>query len=114
MYRKTVYNYFQIKAMYKGLITELEPGILESDTLENIANNKATGIDEISVWDLFQILKRMQSKCCVYFVSKNGKHISDLETRKIHLYFKKEKRKETWTIVKNTTEELHLSRMPIR
>lgn len=49
MYRKTVHNYFQIKAMYKGLITELEPGILESDALENIANNKATGLDEITV-----------------------------------------------------------------
>lgn len=88
MYRKTVHNYFQIKATYKGLINEVETGILESDALESIANNKATGTDEIP-GDLFQILKGRQLKCCVHFVRKNGKHISGLETRKDPSIFQK-------------------------
>ena len=55
LYKKDLYNHDN----HDGVITHLEPGILECEVkwaLESIATNKASGDDGIAV-ELFQILK---------------------------------------------------------
>ena len=68
-----------------GVITHLEPDILESQVkwaLGNITTNKASGGDGITV-ELFQILKDDAEKCCTTYASKFGKHSSGHRTRKV-------------------------------
>ena len=55
-----------------GMITRLEPGILECEVkwaLGSITMNKASGGDGIPA-ELFQILKVMLLKCCTQYSSK--------------------------------------------
>ena len=59
---------------YNGVITHLEPDILECEVmwaLDSIATNKASGGDGIPV-ELFQILKD-DALCCSQYASKFGK-----------------------------------------
>ena len=59
IYRRTVQKRFHDPDNYNGVITHLEPDILEYKvkwTLGSITMNKASGGDGISV-ELFQILK---------------------------------------------------------
>ena len=60
---------------HNGVITDLDPGILECEvklTLENITTNKASGGDGIPV-ELFQILKDDAVKVLHSIGSKFGK-----------------------------------------
>ena len=60
---------------HDGVITQLEPDILECEVrwaLGSIAMNKASGIDGIPA-ELFQILKGDGLKCCTQYASKSGK-----------------------------------------
>ena len=60
------------KDNHNGVITHLEPDILECEVkwaLESITMNKARGGDEIPV-DLFQILKDDAVKVCTQYASK--------------------------------------------
>ena len=60
MYRRTVRKRSYDPDNHNGVITHLEPDILECDVkwaLGNITTNKASGSDGIPV-ELFQILKR--------------------------------------------------------
>ena len=58
---KVVINHLHDPDNHDGVITDLEPGILECEVkwaLESITTNKASGGDGIPV-ELFQILKMM-------------------------------------------------------
>ena len=69
---------------HDGLITHLEPDILECEvkrTLGSITMNKARGGDGIPV-ELFQILKDDAVKCCTQYASKFGKLSSGHRTGK--------------------------------
>ena len=60
---------------HDGLITHLEPDILECEVkwaLGSITMNKASGGDGIPL-ELFQILKDDAVKCCTQYASKFGK-----------------------------------------
>ena len=59
IHRRTVQKYLQEQDNHDGVITHLEPDILECEVkwaLESITTNKASGGDGIPV-ELFQILK---------------------------------------------------------
>ena len=59
IHRRTVQKYLHDQDNHDGVITHLEPDILECEVkwaLESITTNKASGGDGISV-ELFQILK---------------------------------------------------------
>ena len=59
IHRRTVQKYLHDPDKHKGVITDLEPDILEYEVkwaLESITTNKASGGDGIPV-ELFQILK---------------------------------------------------------
>ena len=69
---------------HEGMITHLEPDILECKitwALGNITTNKASRGDRIPT-ELFQILKDMLFKCCSQYVRKFGKLSSDHRTGK--------------------------------
>ena len=66
---------FQDPDNHKGVITHLEPDILECElkrALGSITTNKASRGDGIPV-ELFQILKDDTLKCCIQYASKFGK-----------------------------------------
>ena len=68
---------------YNGVITHLEPDILECKVrwaLGSITTNKASGGDGIPA-ELFQILKDELLKCCTYCASKSGKLSSGHRTK---------------------------------
>ena len=68
-------KYFQDSDEHDGVITHLEPDILECEinlALGRITMNKTSGVDGIPV-ELFQILKDDVMKCCTQHVSKFGK-----------------------------------------
>ena len=56
---------------HDGVITQLEPDILECEVKWAITTNKASGGDEIPV-ELFQPWKMMLWKCCTQYASKSG------------------------------------------
>ena len=59
IHRRTVQKYFHDPDNHQGVITDLEPDMLECEVkwaLESITMNKASGGDGIPV-ELFQILK---------------------------------------------------------
>ena len=65
------------------MVNHLEPDILESEVkwaLGATAVNKASGCDGIP--ELFQTLMMMPSRCCIQYVSKSGRVISDQTTGK--------------------------------
>ena len=76
---------FQRITRRDGVITQLEPDILECEVkwaLESITMNKASGGDGIPV-ELFQILKDdAVKKCCTQYASKFGKLSSGHRTGK--------------------------------
>ena len=69
---------------HEGMITHLEPDILECEikwALENITMNKASGDNGILI-ELFQILKDDAMNCCIQYASKFGKLSSGHRTEK--------------------------------
>ena len=92
---------------HDGLITHLEPDILEYEvkwTLGSITMNKASGGDRIPA-ELFQTLKDDALKCCTQCASNFGKLISGHRTGKGQFSFQSESR----AMLKNvqTTTQLH-------
>ena len=78
---------------YNGVITHLEPDILECKVrwaLGSITTNKASGGDGIPA-ELFQILKDELLKCCTYCASKSGKLSSGHRT-KVSFHFSPKER----------------------
>ena len=111
IHRRTVQKWFHNADNHDGVITHLEPDILECEVkqaLGSITMNKASGGDGIPV-ELFQILKIMLWKCCTQYVSKFGKLSSGYRTGKGQLSFQSQRK----TMPKNvqTTAQLHSSHM---
>ena len=79
---------------HDGMITHLEPDILESEVkwaLESITTNKASGGDGIPV-ALFQILKDDAVKVCTQYASKFRKLISGHRTGKGQFSFQSQRK----------------------
>ena len=92
---------------HDGLITHLEPDILEYEvkwTLGSITMNKASGGDRISA-ELFQMLKDDALKCCTQCASNFGKLISGHRTGKDQFSFQSESRAMPKNV--QTTTQLH-------
>ena len=108
-YREELYKDLHVPDNHDGVITDLEPDILECEVkwaLESITMNKPGGGDGIPV-ELFQILKDDAVKCCTQYASKFGKLRSGHRTGKGQFSFQSQ-RKAT---PKNaqTTAQLHSS-----
>ena len=72
MHRRTIQKDLDDSYNHDGVITHLEPDILECEVkwaLESITTNKASGGDGIPV-ELLQILKDDAVKCCTQYASK--------------------------------------------
>ena len=96
--------------MVNGVITHLEPGILESEVkwaLESITMNKASGGDGIPV-ELFQLLKDDAVKVPQY-ASKFGKLSSGHRTGKGQFSF--QSLRKAMPENAQTTAQLHSSHM---
>ena len=86
---KTVQKNLHDPDNHNGVITHLEPDILECEVkwaLGSITMNKASGGDGIPV-ELFQILKMMPWKCSTQHASKFGKLSSGHRTGKDQFSF---------------------------
>ena len=70
---------------YNGVITHVEPDILEFEVIGSTSTNKASGGDGILV-ELFQILKMMLWKCCTQYASKFGKSAVSTGLEKVHFH----------------------------
>ena len=95
IHRRTVQKDLNYLHNYDGMITHLEPDILEGEvkwTLESIPVNKACVGDGIPA-ELFQILKKMTMlKCCMKYTSKLGKSRSGHRTGKGQFSSKSQRR----------------------
>ena len=94
---------------HEGMITHLEPDILECKitwTLGNITTNKASRGDRIPT-ELFQILKDMLFKCCSQYVRKFGKLSSDHRTGKGQFSLQSQRKAMTKNV--QTITQLHSS-----
>ena len=82
-------------AKHNGVVTHLEPEILECEVkwaLGSITMNKASGCDRIPV-ELFQILKMRLRKCCTQYARKLGKLNSGHRTGKGEFSFQSQRKK---------------------
>ena len=94
---------------YDGVITHLEPDILECEVkwgLGNIAMNKISGGDGIP-GELFQILKDDAVKCCIQYAIKFGKLSSGHRTGKGQFSFQSQRKAMPKNV--QTTAQLHSS-----
>ena len=90
IYKRTVQKDLQDPHNHNGVITHLEPDILEFEVkwaLGSITLNKASGGDGIPV-ELFQILKD-DAVCCTQYASKSEKLSSGHRTGKGQFSFQK-------------------------
>jgi len=99
---------------HDGVITDLEPDILECEVkwvLESITTNKASGGDRILV-ELFQILKHDAVKVLPSIYQQFGKLSSGHRTGNGHFSFQSQKK----AMPKNaqTTTQLHSSHMLVK
>ena len=91
---------------HKGVITHLEPDILECEVkwaLGSITMNKASGDNGIPA-ELFQVLNMMLLKYCTQYTSKFGKLSSGYRTGKGQFSFQSQRR----AIPKNIQTITHL------
>ena len=105
IHRRTVQKYLHDPDNHYGVITDLEPDILECEVkwaLGRITMNKASGGDGIPV-ELFQILK----KCCTQYASKFGKLSSGHRTGKGQFSFQSQRKAMPKNV--QTTAKLHSS-----
>ena len=96
---------------HNGVITHLEPDILESKVkwaLRSITTNKASGGDGIPA-ELFQVLKVMLLKCCTQYASKFGKLSSS--HRIGNGQFSLQSQRKAMPKYVQTTTQLHSSHM---
>ena len=99
---------------HNGVITDLEPDILECEgkwALESITMNKASGDDVIPV-ELFQILKDDALQCCTQDASKFGKLSSGHRTGKGQ--FSLQSQRNAMPKNAQTTAQLHSSHMLVK
>ena len=109
VHRSTVQKDLQDPDNHDGVITHLEPDILECEVkwaLGSITTNKASGGDGTPV-ELFQILKDEAVKVCTQYANKLGKLSSGHRTGKGHFSFQSQRK----AMPKNaqTTTQLHSS-----
>ena len=109
IHRRTVQKDLLDPDNHDGVITDLEPDILECEVkwaLESITMNKASGGDRIPV-ELFQILKDDAVKVLPQYASKFGKLSSGHRTGKGQFSFQSQRK----AMPKNaqTTTQLHSS-----
>ena len=107
IHRRTVQKDLHDQDNHDGVITHVEPDILECAVkwvLGSIATNKASGGDGIPV-ELFQILKDDLLKCCTQYACKFGKLSSGHRTGKGQFSFQSQRK----AMPKNaqTTAQLH-------
>ena len=112
--RRTIQKDLHNPDKHYGVITHLEPDILEGEVkwaLESITMNKASGGDGIPV-ELFQILKDDAVKVLTQYASKFGKLSSGHRTGKGQFSFQPQRK----AIPKNaqTTAQLHSSHTPVK
>ena len=94
MHRRTVQKDLKGPANHHGVITHLEPDILECKikwALGSMTTNKASGGDGIPV-ELFQILKDDAVKCCTQCACKFGKLSSGHRTGKGQFSFQSQRK----------------------
>ena len=109
IHRRTVQKDLLDPDNHNGVITHLEPDVLECEVkwaLESITMNKASRGDGIPV-ELFQILKDDAVKCCTQYASKFGKLSSGYRTGKGQFSFQLLRKAITKTA--QTTTQLHSS-----
>ena len=97
-----------------GVITHLEPGILECEVkwaFGSITMNKASGGDGIPV-ELVQILKDDAGKCCTQYASKFGKLSSGHRTGKGRFSFQSQRKAMPKNV--QSTAQLHSSHMLVK
>ena len=109
IHRRTVQKDIHDPDNHDGVVTHLEPDILECDikwALESITTNKASGGDGIGV-ELFQILRDDAVTCCTQYASKFGKLSSGHRIGKDQFSFQSQRK----AVPKNaqTTTQLHSS-----
>ena len=92
--RRTIQKIFHNPDNHNGVITHLEPDILECEVkraLGSITMNKASGCDRIPA-ELFQILKDDAEKYCTHYASKFGKLIRGHRTGKGQFSFQPQRK----------------------
>ena len=99
---------------YGGLITHLEPDILECEVkwaLGSITTNKASGVMEFQL-NYFKSWKMMLWKCCTQYANKFGKLSSGHRTGKGQFSFQSQRK----AMPKNaqTTSQLHSSHTVVK
>ena len=114
MQRSTTKKDLHVPDNHNGVITLLEPDILECEVkqpLGSISTNKARGGDGIPV-DLFQILKDDAVKVLLQYASTFGKLSSGYRTGKDQFSFQSQRK----AMPKNaqTTTQLHSSHMLVK
>ena len=109
-YTKELYKDLHDQDNHDGVITHLEPDILECEVklaLESITTNKASGSDGIPV-ELFQILEDDAVKVLhSQYASKFGKLSSGHRTGKCQFSFQSQRK--TMPKIAQTTTQLHSS-----
>ena len=109
IHRRTIQKDLHDPDNHDGVITHLEPDILECKVkwaLGSITMNKSRGGDGTPS-ELFQILKDDAVKCCIQYASKFGRLSSGHRTRKGQFSSKSQRK----AVPKNvqTTSQLHSS-----
>ena len=111
IHRRTVQKELHDPDNHDGVISHLEPDILECEVkwaLESITKNKASGGAGVPV-ELFQILKYDVLKCCTQYARKFGKLTSGHSTEIGQFSFQSQRK--TMPKLAQTTSQLHLSHM---
>ena len=111
IHRRTVQKRSSDHDNYDGVVTHLEPDILECKVkwvLGYITMNKASGGDGISA-DYFKPLKMMLLKCFTQYASKIETLSSGHSTEKGQFSFESQRRAMSKNV--QTTSQLHSSHM---
>ena len=109
IHKRTVEKDLHDPDTHDGVITHLEPDILECEikwALESITTNKASGDDGIPA-EQFKILKDDAVKCCTQYVSKFGKLSSGHRTGRGQ--FSSQSQRKAMPKNAQTTAQLHSS-----
>ena len=109
IHRRTIEKNLNDSDNHDGMITDLEPDILECEVkwaLESITMNKASGGDGIPV-ELFQILNDDAVKVLHSYASKFGKLSSGHRTEKGQFSFQSQRKTMTKNVL--TTAQLYSS-----
>ena len=109
IHRRTVQKSLHDPDNHDGVITHLEPDILEHEVkwaLESITTNKASGGDGIPV-ELFQTLEDDAVICCIQYASKFGNLSNGHRTGKRQFSLQSQRKAMSKNVT--TTTQLHSS-----